>query len=67
MSFETEMKARGMFPKKKKKKKKKGASPTKGRRVVLRTGKVNYEKSSTRGRGFCSANTYVSPDTTMMW
>lgn len=34
--------------------KKKGASPTKGLRVVLRTGKgkVNYEKKFYKGQGF---------------
>lgn len=52
---------------KKRKKKKKGAGPTKGRRVVLRTGKVNYEKKVLQGAGVSVwPTTYVSPDTIMM-
>ena len=52
---------------KKERKKKKGAGPTKGRRVVLRTGKVNYEKKVLQGAGVSIWPTmYVSPDTIMM-
>lgn len=48
------------FRKKRKKKKK-------GRRVVLRTGKVNYEKKVLQGAGVSVWPTmYVSPDTIMM-
>lgn len=51
----------------KKERKKKGAGPTKGRRVVLRTGKVNYEKKVLQGAGVSVwPTTYVSPDTIMM-